>query len=93
MRFLKPLDADMVEKLASRSTHFAVLEENSAIGGLGSAVIDHLNTKGLNLPVLKIALPDAFVPHGNMKALYKEIGFDTPTLTEKIRRFYKEGQR
>jgi len=93
MRFLKPLDTEVIEELASRSTHFVVLEENSAIGGLGSAVIDQLNSKGLNRPVLKIALPDAFVTHGNMNALYKEIGFDIPTMTEKIRQFYKEGQK
>ncbi|NTV05034.1 MAG: 1-deoxy-D-xylulose-5-phosphate synthase [Chlorobiaceae bacterium] len=91
MRFLKPLDTKILEELASRSTHFAVIEENSTIGGLGSAVIDHLNTKGLHRPVLKIALPDAFVTHGNMNDLYKEIGFDTPSMAEKIRRFYKEG--
>jgi len=93
MRFLKPLDTAMVEELASRSTHFAVLEENSMIGGVGNAVIDHLNAKGIDLPVLKIALPDAFVTHGHIDDLYREIGFDTPTMTEKIRRFYKEGQR
>ena len=93
MRFLKPLDTDVIEVLASRSTHFVVIEENSLIGGLGSAVIDHLNTKGLNRPVLKIALPDTFVTHGSMNDLYREIGFDTPSMTEKIRKFYKDGQR
>jgi 1-deoxy-D-xylulose-5-phosphate synthase len=92
MRFLKPLDTEMLEELASRSTHFVVIEENSTIGGLGSAVIDHLNTKGLNRPVLKIAIPDAFVTHGNMNDLYREIGFDTPSMTEKIRQFYSEGE-
>ncbi len=93
MRFLKPFDTRMVEELASRSTHFAVLEENSMIGGLGSAVIDHLNTKGLNRPVLKIALPDAFVTHGHINDLYRAIGFDTPTMTEKIKLFYRGGQK
>ncbi len=93
MRFLKPLDTAMIEELASPSTHFVVIEENSMIGGLGSAVIDHLNAKGLNRPVLKIGLPDAFVTHGHIDDLYREIGFDTPTMAEKIRRFYREGQR
>ncbi len=93
MRFLKPLDTAMIEELASPSTHFVVIEENSMIGGLGSAVIDHLNAKGLNHPVLKIGLPDAFVTHGHIDDLYREIGFDTPTMAEKIRRFYREGQR
>ncbi len=90
MRFLKPLDTALVEEVAAHSTHIAVIEENSVIGGLGSAVIDCLNEKGLNRPVLKIALPDAFVTHGSMEDLYREIGFDTPAMTEKIKRFYRE---
>jgi 1-deoxy-D-xylulose-5-phosphate synthase len=93
MQFLKPLDTSLIEELAARSTHFAVIEENSMIGGLGSAVIDHLNTRGLNLPVLKIALPDAFVTHGHMDDLYREIGFDTLTMTERIKQFYSESGR
>jgi 1-deoxy-D-xylulose-5-phosphate synthase len=93
MRFLKPLDTGLLEELASRFTHFAVIEENSTIGGLGSAVIDHLNIKRLDRPVLKIAIPDTFVTHGHMNDLYREIGFDTSTMTEKIRRFYIEGQK
>jgi 1-deoxy-D-xylulose-5-phosphate synthase len=92
MRFLKPLDTELIEKLSESSTHFAVLEENSAIGGLGSAVIDHLNTAGAHRPVLKVALPDEFVTHGAMTNLYKEIGFDTPTMAERIRQFYGEGR-
>ncbi len=95
MRFLKPLDTTLIEELAVTSTHFAVIEENSTIGGLGSAVIDHLNAKRLNRPVLKIALPDAFVTHGNMKDLYKEIGFDTPSMAETIKLFItkQEGEK
>lgn len=88
MRFLKPLDTEVIEVLDVKTTHFAVLEENSAIGGLGSAVIDHLNEKGMKQPVLKIALPDDFVTHGHIDDLYREIGFDTPSMTEKIKRFY-----
>ena len=93
MRFLKPLDTGLLEELAARSTHFVVLEENSLIGGLGSAVIDHLNSRRLYRPVLKLALPDAFVTHGAMNDLFREIGFDTPTMTENIKVFYKENGR
>ena len=93
MRFLKPLDTGLIEELAARSTHFVVIEENSMIGGLGSAVIDHLSTKRLNLPVLKVALPDAFVTHGAMNDLYREIGFDTPTMAQNIKLFYQETGR
>ncbi len=88
MRFLKPLDTGILEKLAPKVSHFAVIEENSCIGGLGSAVIDHLNAAGLQHPVLKLALPDAFVTHGHMDDLYRETGFDIPAMTLKISAFY-----
>jgi 1-deoxy-D-xylulose-5-phosphate synthase len=93
MRFLKPLDSSLVDELSRRVTHFAVIEENSCTGGLGSAVIDRLNTLGLRHPVLKIALPDAFVTHGHMDDLYREIGFDIPAMTSKIKEFYKPEER
>jgi len=93
MRFLKPLDTDMIEELASLSTHFAVIEENSAIGGLGSAVIDYLNAAGLHRSVLKVALPDGFVTHGHIDDLYRSIGFDTLTMKENIKKFYTPIQR
>ena len=93
MRFLKPLDTEIIEVLASRSTHFAVIEENSVIGGLGSAVIDHLNAIELSRPVLKVGLPDAFVTHGHIDDLYRSIGFDTLTMKENIKKFYTPTQR
>ncbi|NTW70135.1 MAG: 1-deoxy-D-xylulose-5-phosphate synthase [Chlorobiaceae bacterium] len=93
MRFLKPLDTALIEEIAARSTHLVTIEENSIIGGLGSAVIDHLNAKGLNKPVLKVALPDAFVTHGSMPELYREIGFDTLTMAANIKRFYNDEGR
>lgn len=93
MRFLKPLDTALIEEIAARSTHLVTIEENSMIGGLGSAVIDHLNAKGLNKPVLKVALPDAFVTHGSMPELYREIGFDTLTMAANIKRFYNDEGR
>jgi 1-deoxy-D-xylulose-5-phosphate synthase len=89
MRFLKPLDTNIIGELSEKATHFAVIEENSCIGGLGSAVIDHLNSAGLNHPVLKIALPDSFVTHGHMDDLYRETGFDIPSITSKLQAFYR----
>ncbi|NTU96252.1 MAG: 1-deoxy-D-xylulose-5-phosphate synthase [Chlorobiaceae bacterium] len=89
MRFLKPLDTSIIGEIAAKASHFVTIEENSAIGGLGSAVIDHLCTAGLKQPVLKLALPDAFVTHGHMDDLYRETGFDTPAMTLKIKEFYR----
>jgi 1-deoxy-D-xylulose-5-phosphate synthase len=89
MRFLKPLDTALIEKLATCSTHIAVIEENSIIGGMGSAVIDHLNSKRLPLPVLKIGLPDRFITHGSMTDLFRETGMTTETILQRVMEFYR----
>jgi 1-deoxy-D-xylulose-5-phosphate synthase len=88
MRFLKPLDNTLVEKLAASSTHFVVIEENSVIGGMASGIIDLLNEKRIGIPVLKIGLPDRFVTHGSMQDLYREIGMTAEAVTGRIREFY-----
>lgn len=89
MRFLKPLDTSLIEKLAASSTHFAVIEENSVIGGMASGIIDLLNEKRISIPVLKIGLPDRFVTHGSMPDLYRETGMTTDAVTGRVREFYR----
>lgn len=88
MRFLKPVDTALIEKLAGISTHFAVIEENSVIGGLASAVIDCLNEQGIARPVLKIGLPDRFITHGSMAELYRETGMTAEAVLKRIKEFY-----
>ena len=90
MRFLKPLDTEMLDTAASRCDHIAVIEENSVIGGLGSAALEHLHRTHPEVRVTRFGLPDTFVTHGSMDELYREIGLDAPALAEKIMKFYSE---
>jgi 1-deoxy-D-xylulose-5-phosphate synthase len=90
MRFLKPLDTEMIDTAVSRCNCIAVMEENSVIGGLGSAVVDYLNRRHPGVRTISFGLPDAFVTHGSMAELYREIGLDAQTLSEKILDFYKD---
>jgi len=90
MRFLKPLDTEMIDTAASRCSCIAVMEENSVIGGLGSGVIEYLSRKHPGVRSISFGLPDAFVTHGSMAELYREIGLDAQTLSEKILDFYKD---
>ena len=89
MRFLKPLDTDMIDDVVKRSSHIAIIEENSVIGGLGSAVIEYLHRKHPGVKALPLGIPDSFVTHGSMDELYREIGLDAVTLSEKILGFYR----
>ncbi|PWW81491.1 MULTISPECIES: 1-deoxy-D-xylulose-5-phosphate synthase [Prosthecochloris] len=89
MRFLKPLDVAMVHAIAESHEKIVVVEENSVIGGLGSAVNDYLRKEGLSNETLTLGLPDKFVTHGNMKDLYRMLGLDPENICRHIKSFYK----
>ena len=88
MRFLKPLDDDLVDSIAGRFDRIVVVEENCVLGGLGSAVNDLLQEKGLASRLLRIGLPDEFVTHGSMKELYRMTRLDPESLFRRIETFY-----
>ena len=89
MRFLKPLDTVLLDSIAKQHDTIVVIEENSIIGGLGSAVSDHLQKKCLTNNVMKIGLPDSFVTHGSMNDLYRLLKLDAENISRQISNFYK----
>ncbi|MET4025315.1 1-deoxy-D-xylulose-5-phosphate synthase [Marinobacter sp. MBR-99] len=76
MRFVKPLDEDLVLELAEKHDLLVTLEENVVAGGAGSAVTECLNNREVMLPILQLGLPDRFVDHGKHGELLKECGLD-----------------
>ena len=65
MRFIKPLDADAVLRLALKSQALVTLEENVVAGGAGSAIAELLAEAGVLVPQLNIGIPDRFIEHGS----------------------------
>jgi len=65
MRFVKPLDDALVLRLASTHELVVTVEENVLEGGAGSAVLESLAARGVEVPVLQLGLPDHFVEHGD----------------------------
>ena len=90
MRFVKPLDEELVERLATRHAALVTLEENTIAGGAGSAVSEILAAHGIQLPVLHIGLPDRFVEHGSREDCLKMAGLDPPALEAAIERFWRQ---
>ncbi|WP_024889815.1 1-deoxy-D-xylulose-5-phosphate synthase [Luteimonas huabeiensis] len=76
MRFVKPLDRDLLLELAREHEGFATLEDNVVMGGAGSGVAELLNAEGVVLPVLHLGLPDAFQQHASREDLLAEAGLD-----------------
>jgi 1-deoxy-D-xylulose-5-phosphate synthase len=85
MRFVKPLDVDMVLELARTHEALVTLEEGSIMGGAGSAVLEALAAAGLQVPVLQLGLPDRFVEHGDHAQLLAECGLDAAGIARSIR--------
>ena len=73
MRFVKPLDGDLVRELAAAGP-LVTVEDNALAGGFGSAVLEFLNTEGITAGVLRLGIPDAYVEQGKPEELYEDLG-------------------
>lgn len=76
MRYVKPLDEDMVVHMASEHERLVTLEENVVAGGAGSAVTECLAARGILIPVRHIGLPDRFIEHGERGQMLADAGLD-----------------
>ena len=85
MRFIKPLDEDLVAELAATHDRLVTVEENVLDGGAGSAVLEALARRRLDTPVLRLGLPDAFVEHGDHALLLARCGLDAAGITRAVR--------
>jgi len=85
MRFVKPLDADLIAELAGNHSLLVSIEENTVIGGAGSEIERVLEARGLDVPLLRLGLPDRFIDHGEQGQLLAEIGLDKDGIVNAVR--------
>jgi 1-deoxy-D-xylulose-5-phosphate synthase len=85
MRFVKPLDRDLVFRLAASHELLVTVEENVVAGGAGSAVEEALAAEGFSVPVLSLGLPDRFVEHGDPAQLLADCGLDAAGIAKSVR--------
>ena len=76
MRFLKPLDEQIMQEVASRYRRIITIEDGVTTGGLGSAVLEWLSDHQRQIEVVRMGLPDRFVEHGTPAELYHLVGID-----------------
>jgi 1-deoxy-D-xylulose-5-phosphate synthase len=86
MRFVKPLDTALIERLAADHELLVTIEENAVMGGAGSAVNECLAAAGLTVPVLNLGLPDRFIEQGGRDELLADCGLNGPGIVEAVRR-------
>ncbi|WP_120997585.1 1-deoxy-D-xylulose-5-phosphate synthase [Stutzerimonas urumqiensis] len=85
MRFVKPLDEALVREMAQRHRLLVTLEENSIMGGAGSAVGEFLAAENLQVPLLQLGLPDRYVEHAKPSEMLAECGLDAAGIEAAIR--------
>ncbi len=84
MRFLRPLDEDLLLRIAARFPRIITVEDGTRIGGLGTAVIELLSLHGLPNAVTPLALPDSFVEHGSLSQLRRLCHIDAQSIKQAI---------
>lgn len=89
MRFVKPLDENLLKEVAAKFKHVITVEDGVREGGFGSAVIEWMEDNGQHLDIVRLGLPDHFVEHGTVAQLQSIVGIDA----EGIRRAIEETLR
>ena len=91
MRWAKPLDTELLLRLARTHEALVTVEEGAVMGGAGSAVCEALNAAGVTLPVLQLGLPDVFIEHGDPARLLALQGLDAAGIEGSIRGRFGSG--
>jgi 1-deoxy-D-xylulose-5-phosphate synthase len=87
MRFIKPLDTELLNEVTQKFKKIVTLEENSIVGGFGSAVLEYFNQMNYKNDVKLIGIPDKFIDHGTQQELHKIIGIDPDGISEIVQNF------
>lgn len=85
MRFLKPIDEEILEQVARNFTHILTIEDGSLSGGMGSAVMEYMAEHGFTPHIHRIGIPDMFVEHGTIAELHKICHMDEESIYNKLK--------
>jgi 1-deoxy-D-xylulose-5-phosphate synthase len=90
-RFVKPLDEDLILRLARKASRVVTVEEHALHGGFGSAVLECLERARLSgIKTLRIGLPDRFIEHGSQAILRRKYGLDADGIYASVRKFVED---
>ncbi|AEJ02945.1 1-deoxy-D-xylulose-5-phosphate synthase [Nitrosomonas sp. Is79A3] len=90
MRFIKPLDDDLVASLAASHDLLVTVEENTVMGGAGSAVTESLNSQRICVKVLQLGLPDVFIDQGDHAQMLADCGLSKNGIIQSVRSVFSE---
>jgi 1-deoxy-D-xylulose-5-phosphate synthase len=85
MRFVVPIDKEILKEVAKRFDHIITIEDGLISGGFGSAVLEYFASEGLAKSIVRLGVPDRFVEQGTQQELYHECGFDVDGICKTVR--------
>lgn len=89
-RFVKPMDTEMLDRLCENHRLIVTMEENVLRGGMGMCVTRYIQERCPDVRVIQVALPDAYVEHGNVSLLREMLGIDSDSVIRRIKREFLE---
>lgn len=85
MRFVKPIDSEMIKMVCKKTKNILTLEENALAGGFGSAVLEVISKEGISVKTALVGLPDNFIEHGPQDVLREKYGLSKRCIIERLR--------
>jgi 1-deoxy-D-xylulose-5-phosphate synthase len=85
MRFVKPLDENLLHEVFQNYTKIVTVEDGTVVGGLGTAVLEFMNAHGYNSQINILGIPDAIVEHGSIKELHHECHYDAAAIGDAVK--------
>ncbi|HNQ60448.1 MAG TPA: 1-deoxy-D-xylulose-5-phosphate synthase [Bacteroidales bacterium] len=85
MRFLKPIDEDLLHEVFTKFKKVITIEDGTVVGGLGSAVLEFMNDYGYKAQLKRLGIPDRFISHGTIEQLQKECGYDKEGIIKAVK--------
>ncbi len=90
LRFVKPIDEEMLHEVFSRYRKVVTVEDGTVVGGFGSAVLEFMAANGYQAEVKILGIPDRLVEHGTLKELHRECGYDAAGIASAVRALMSE---
>ncbi len=86
LRFLKPLDEDLLHHVFGRFNKIVTVEDGCLMGGMGSAILEFMSDHGYTAQLTRLGIPDKFIEHGEQSELWRECEFDATAIYEKVKK-------
>jgi 1-deoxy-D-xylulose-5-phosphate synthase len=87
MRFVKPLDEELLHSVFRKFTHVITVEDGCLQGGMGSAVIEFMMDQGYQSKITRLGIPDWVINHGEQSELWTECGYDAKAIITAVKQF------